>query len=348
MADISIINPGLFTTIQDRGRYGYQQFGMPVTGAMDDFSLRIANILVGNDEYEAAFETTLNGPEILFNIDAVVAITGANMSPKVNGHTVPMWRSIKLTRGDVLSFGAAITGCRGYIAFAGGFDIPAVMGSRSTFIRGGIGGYDGRKLKGNDEINIRKGGSAIAELVDRVIPVDYIPAYEPSCSIRAVLGPQDDCFSGESIDRFFGSEYAVTNEADRMGYRLSGPVLGHKSGADIISDGINLGSIQVPGHGMPIVMMADRQTTGGYTKIATVISADISKMAQLKPGDRIRFKSIDVYEAQKALKEYEGKIHIIKDFVKNNQLHIVRKARYDIRVMGKSFNVLVEELKDAK
>ncbi|MBP7072073.1 MAG: biotin-dependent carboxyltransferase family protein [Clostridia bacterium] len=344
MKDIVIINPGLYTTVQDRGRWGYQEYGMPVTGAMDDYSLRLANILVGNDEYDAVLETTLNGPEISFNTDVVAAITGANMVPRVNGYTVPMWRSLKLFKGDVLSFEMAREGTRGYIAFAGGLDIPAVMGSRSTYVRGAIGGYEGRKLKSNDEIDLRDKNLPIEQLAGRIIPPQYIPQYEDSCIIRVIPGPQDDYFTEESIEKFFSSEYEITKEADRMGYRLSGPQLMHKAGADIISDGINLGSVQVPGHGMPIVMMSDRQTTGGYTKIATVISSDIPVMAQLKPGNKVRFEKIDIREAHKVLKEYENKIKEIKDYVNSYRLYTARMKRYNLKIEGVSYEVIVEEI----
>lgn len=344
MKDIVIINPGLYTTVQDRGRWGYQEYGMPVTGAMDDYSLRLANILVGNDEYDAVLETTLNGPEISFNTDVVAAITGANMVPRVNGYTVPMWRSLKLFKGDVLSFEMAREGTRGYIAFAGGLDIPAVMGSRSTYVRGAIGGYEGRKLKSNDEIDLRDKNLPIEQLAGRIIPPQYIPQYEDSCIIRVIPGPQDDYFTEESIEKFFSSEYEITKEADRMGYRLTGPQLTHKAGADIISDGINLGSVQVPGHGMPIVMMSDRQTTGGYTKIATVISSDIPVMAQLKPGNKVRFEKIDIREAHKVLKEYENKIKEIKDYVNSYRLYTARMKRYNLKIEGVSYEVIVEEI----
>lgn len=344
MKDIVIINPGLYTTVQDRGRWGFQEYGMPVTGAMDDYSLRLANILVGNDEYDAVLETTLNGPELSFNIDAVISITGANMIPRVNGYAVPMWRALKISKGDMLSFEMVREGTRGYIAFAGGLDIPSVMGSRSTYVRGAIGGYEGRKLKSNDEINVRDKNFPIEQLVGRVIPQQYIPQYDSSCKIRVIPGPQDDCFTEESIEKFFSSEYEITKEADRMGYRLSGPQLLHKDGADIISDGINLGSVQVPGHGMPIVMMSDRQTTGGYTKIATVISSDIPLMAQLKPGNKVNFERIDIQKAHKVLKEYEDKIKEIKDYVNNYQLRISKTKRYNLKIGGINYEVMVEEI----
>lgn len=344
MKDMIIVNPGLYTTVQDRGRWGYQEFGMPVAGAMDDYSFRLANILVGNDEYEGVLETTLKGPEIAFNMEAVVAITGANMVPKVNGYAVPLWRSIKINKGDVLSFEMAKEGTRGYIAFAGGLDISKVMGSSSTFVRGGIGGYEGRKLKSNDELNLKKSDVGLQDITNRAIPMEYVPNYKKQCIVRAVLGPQDDCFTDESVETFFGAEYEVTNEADRMGYRLSGPALEHKEGADIISDGINLGSIQIPGHGMPIVMMADRQTTGGYTKIATVISVDMPLIAQLKPGDKLSFEKIDIQEAHKVYKAYEERLQIIKNNIHSYQLKPSRVKRYQIKVEEISYEVLVEEL----
>jgi len=344
MKDIVIVSPGLYTTIQDRGRRGYQEYGMPVAGAMDDFSLRTANILVGNGEYEAVLEATMNGPEIAFNTDAVAAITGANMVPKVNGRIVPMWRSIRLSGGDVLSFETAREGARAYIAFAGGLDIPLVMGSRSTFVRGGIGGFEGRKLMNGDEMNLRDRNVSIQQLINRAIPLQYIPEYRQDCLIRAVPGPQDDYFTRGSLESFFKSEYQMSNEADRMGYRLSGPALEHKYGADIISDGISLGSIQIPGHGMPIVMLADRQTTGGYPKIATVISSDIPLMAQLKPGDRVSFERVDIREAHRILKEYESRIGAIKNYVNNNRLNINQVKRYDLKIEGVGYEVMVEEL----
>jgi antagonist of KipI len=344
MADIEVINGGLFTTVQDKGRYGYQQYGMPVAGAMDEFSLRIANILVGNDEYEAAFEMTMNGPELLFNVDTAIAITGADMTPRINGNIAPMWRAINICKGDMLTFETAKSGIRGYIAFVGGLDIPAVMGSRSTFIRGGIGGVDGRKLKAGDELNIIDTKDNIEVLVKGTVPQEYIPKYDQNCIIRVVLGPQDDCFTDESIEKLVTSEYEVTNEADRMGYRLSGPKLEHKSSADIISDGITMGAIQIPGHGMPIVMMADRQTTGGYAKIANVISSDLPLMAQLKPGDKVRFKYVSIQEAHRILREYESKIESIKKAISYTKIESTRAIRYNIKVMGKHFDVLVKEI----
>lgn len=341
MADMKIVIPGMYTTIQDLGRFNFQKSGMPVAGAMDSFSLKVANILVGNNESEACLEVTLMGPEIEFGCSAVIAITGADLSPKVNGADIDMWSSVQLKQGDILSFGAIKSGCRCYIAVAGGIDIPVVMGSKSTYTRGHIGGMEGRQLKAGDELGLGVQGRN-RTFKPAKVKNEYIPDYKNEITARVVLGPQDDYFSDESLKVFLSSEYTVTNEADRMGYRLSGPEIKHKSGADIISDGITMGSVQVPGHGMPIIMMADRQTTGGYTKIATVITPDIDYIGQLKPGDKLRFKSVDIKEAQKLYKEYINRFESIKKDIEN--VNIISSRKFKVRVHSKEFELLVEEI----
>lgn len=341
MTGFKVINPGLFTTIQDRGRWGYQQFGMPVAGSMDTFSTRIANLLVGNDEYEAVVETTFLGPEIEFTCDEVISITGANMGPKVNGKPVPMWTSLYLSRGDKLSFSGLKTGLRTYIAFSRTLDVPVIMGSKSTFTRGSLGGFQGRKLEKGDLVNLANkelstNGSYIAS--------NFIPQYSGDYTIRVVLGPQDDYFSDEAKEVFLSSQYNITSEADRMGYRLEGPKIQHLDGADIISDGIVFGSVQVPGHGSPIIMMADRQTTGGYTKIATVISPDLHKLAQMGPGSKMNFQSLSVEESHDIYREYEENFHAIRSFIEKNKFEFYDIRRLDLRINGKSFNVDIREI----
>ena len=216
----------------------------------------------------------------------------------INNKAIDMWSGVKVSDGDVLSFGTVKSGCRSYIAIAHGIDVPEVMGSKSTYVKGKVGGFEGRILKAGDEIKI---GSSVENNFTSIVklPTEFIPSYNKDNIVRVVLGPQDDYFTEDGINTFFNCHYEVTNEADRMGYRLSGSKISHKTGADIISDGITMGSVQVPGHGAPIIMMADRQTTGGYTKIATVITPDINIVGQLKPGDSVRFKSIDIEEAIK-------------------------------------------------
>ena len=343
MTIMKILKPGMYTTIQDVGRYNYQKSGMSVAGAMDQFSLKVANILVGNKDSEACLEATLFGLEIEFDGDALIAVTGADLGPMINNKAVDMWSGVKVSDGDVLSFGAAKSGCRGYIAIASGIDVPDVMGSKSTYVKGKVGGFNGRILKAGDEIKIKSSGeNKFAGVVK--LPTEFIPSYSKDNTVRVVLGPQDDYFTENGINTFFSSHYEVTNEFDRMGYRLSGSKITHKTGADIISDGITMGSVQVPGHGAPIIMMADRQTTGGYTKIATVITSDINIVGQLKPGDSISFKSIDIVEAHKVYKEYMKNFDVIRECVAKLECTEIGSKRLKLKVNNKEYDVIVEKI----
>ena len=292
---IYIMSGGLLTTVQDLGRYSYQQQGISPSGAMDSRSFRLANYLVGNQENEAGLEVTLLGPRIQFTNGTVFAVTGADMTPCLNDQPVEMYRAIQVTAGDILSFRELKSGCRSYIAFAGGLDIPLVMGSRSTLLRGAIGGYEGRKLKTGDNIGLRYPVSQLPDLESRVIPAEDFTGEK--VTLRVLLGPQEERFTSEGIATLLREAYVVTPQSDRMGYRLEGPTIQHKTDANIITDGIALGSIQVPGNGKPIIMMADRQSTGGYTKIANVISVDIPRLAQCKPGTQIYFQQVTLEEA---------------------------------------------------
>ncbi len=342
MSTIKILNPGLLTTIQDKGRWGYQKFGMNVAGVMDDLATRIANMLVDNHEYEAVLETTVLGVEILFNCDEVISITGSNINPQINGKAVPMWTSIYVKSGDKLSSSGAVTGLRSYIAFSRGIDVPEIMGSKSTYTRGNLGGIQGRKLNKDDIIQLGKKNLSIKGSFLQDV---YKPIYKKEDNIiRVVLGPQDDYFDKEAIDVFLNSVYTITSEADRMGYRLEGPKINHTVGPDIVSDGVVFGSIQVPGHGSPIIMMADRQTTGGYTKIATVITPDLSKLAQMGTGSTMKFVKLSVEESHIIYREYENQFNEINKFIKDNKFEFsdIRNLVLDIR--GKSFNVSVREV----
>lgn len=343
MNNITINKAGLFTTIQDLGRWGYQQFGMTVAGAMDQFAMRVANMLVGNDENEAVLECTFLGPEIKFDCEEIISITGANMNPKINGEPALMWTSIKVNPGDILTFTGVISGLRAYIAFSRGLDVPEIMGSKSTFIRGKLGGLEGRKLQDNDEINLRE--RPLKE-TGSYLSKDLIPVYEKDSVVRVIMGPQDDYFTDEAIETFLNSTYKVTSEADRMGYRLDGPKIEHKTGPDIISDGIVFGSIQVPGHGSPIIMMGDRQTTGGYTKIATVITPDLSLLAQMGPGWNVKFKKISVEESHALYKEYENRFKEIKTFIDNNKFKFYRTKNLNLNISGVAFHVKINEIED--
>lgn len=309
-SDMNIIKPGLLTTVQDLGRSGYQSIGMSVAGAMDEFSLRMANLLVGNEEGEACLEMTYLGCQIEFKSKEVIAITGADMDPKLNGKEIQMWQAQAVYPGDKLEFGPARSGMRTYISFSRKLDIKDLMGSKSTFLKAGIGGYEGRALKAGDTLSLSE---------DKPTKLGYkldqtqIPRYRIKENIRVVYGPQDDYFTSEAKETFENSTYKISQEADRMGYRLKGEKIGHDSrGADIISDGINFGSIQVPASGQPIIMMADRQTTGGYTKIAGVIRQDLTKLAQMGPAKEISFEPISIDEAHRLYIDYENYLKDIK------------------------------------
>lgn len=303
---IKILQGGALTTIQDAGRIGYQNAGFSVSGVMDYRSFRMANMLLGNGENEAALEVSLMGPIITFTEDNTFAITGGDFSPTLNNKEIDLYAAIPAKKGDTLKLGLAKEGARAYIAFAGGMDIPVVMGSKSTNLKCRIGGYEGRKLEPGDEIAF---SNPKPELINMYKRYEHIREFqEKDITLRVVLGPQIDYFSKDGIRTFLDSEYTVSEEYDRMGCRLKGPAIASKNGVDIISDGIALGSIQIPTSGTPIIMMADRQTTGGYAKIATVIHVDIPKLAQRTPGNRIRFQEVTVEEAAKLYKKEEREL----------------------------------------
>lgn len=309
MSSIDVINGGILTTIQDSGRYGYQELGIPTSGVMDDYNYRLANILVGNKLDEAVFEMTFFGPTLKFNENLIIAITGSNMNPKINGELAPMYETIKVKKGDTLQFGKVNEGIRSYLAFGGSIDVPFVNGSKSTHIKTKMGGIEGRALKAKDEINIKKS----KEKTMRKIPEKYLPIFLNCNILRIVLGPQDDYFTEKGIhDLFRSGGYQVTKDFDRMGIRLKGTAIEHKETADIISDGTTFGSIQVPANGQPIILVADRQTTGGYTKIGNVITADLYKLAQMTFLDKVLFKEVTIEEAQKLATDYKNKFDLIK------------------------------------
>lgn len=296
---ITVLNPGLLTTVQDQGRIGYQQFGVSVSGVMDPRSAALANILAGNGQEEAVLECTMLGPQLRFDRANVIAITGGDLGPTLDGQPVPGYTAVAVRAGQVLRFTAPKTGCRAFVAFAGGLDIPQVMGSRSTYLKAKIGGIQGRKLEKGDVIPFRKPAEVLPRMENRRLLSEFVP--QSVYTLRVVMGPQDDAFTSAGIGTFLSETYTVTPESDRMGCRLDGPAIAHVDGADIISDGIAFGAIQVPSSGTPIIMLADRQTTGGYTKIGTVITADFRILAQLKAGDKVRFIQVPMDFAQNQL-----------------------------------------------
>lgn len=299
---LTILSPGPLTTVQDSGRFGALGKGFSPGGAMDMDAMTVANLLVGNAPGVGVLEMTMLGITARFDCETVIALTGADMSTRLNDEPIARYASIAVHPGDVLTMGAASRGMRAYLAVTGGFDLPLVMGSVSTNLKCALGGFQGRKLKTGDELPLNQSG---APFLPRQVspPEDY-----PDCiSLRVLLGPQDDAFTQKGIDTFLGCEYTVTDKADRMGIRLSGEIIESKNGVDILSDGIAAGSVQIPASGTPIIMMADRQTTGGYAKIATVISADLSRAAQARPGTRIRFVRVTEAEAIRLRRDAEKK-----------------------------------------
>ncbi len=337
MPVVEIISPGMLTTIQDLGRFGYQAQGINTSGAMDDFALRVANILVGNPQGEACLEITLVGPTLVFHDDVIIAITGGDLGPCIDGFSVPMWESLYVKKGSTLSFSGIRWGARAYISFQGGIFVDKVMGSKSTDVRAKIGGLEGRALKEGDRFFV--GLPLDRSVVGRRIPSDLLPLYSNHPTLRVVMGPEDDHFTPSSIELFLSQDWVVTENADRMGYRLEGEPLKHSDrGAEIISDGIALGSVQVPKDGKPIVLLKDRQAVGGYPKIATVISVDVPLIAQLKMNDRLNFKKVSLKEAVRELRDRERVLASLPLLIGKKT-----SSRFRIRVGEKELLVEIEE-----
>ena len=310
---LAVLDPGLFTTVQDLGRFGHQARGMPVAGAMDRYAFTAANLLAGNRPNAAALEMTVKGGSFRFEREAFAAVAGADLQAKLDGRPIEAWSSFAASAGSTLSFDFMKSGCRAYLALRGGIDVPEVLGSRSTYCKAGIGGLSGRALREGDGL---EAGNLSADpgtrLFGRSLLAQFVPAYGGEIVLRVLLGPQDDLFEEAGLATLFRGPYSITNEADRMGYRLEGPAIRHRGKADIVSDALPLGAIQVPGHGKPIVLMADRQTTGGYAKIGTVIGPDLSLLAQAKPDDLVRFVQADEEEAVAALREERSRYRMIE------------------------------------
>jgi biotin-dependent carboxylase-like uncharacterized protein len=301
LSGFAVLDGGPQTIVQDLGRPGYLRYGIPPSGPVDQDAFLLANRLVGNPDTAAALECTLMGPRIEMRQDAIIAVTGAEMAVAVNGRELPRWTAIRVRAGDVLRLGPALRGVRSYVAFAGGIDVPEVLGSRATYLRGSLGGFQGRQLKKGDALNLAP-TAAVEQRQGRRVRAQLIPSYGGEVEVRVILGPQADRFTPEGIAAFLGEPYAMTPQSDRMGARLAGPPVSHTRGHDIVSDGVPLGGIQVVGEGQPIVLLVDRQSTGGYTKVAAVCSFDIWRVGQAKPGQHLRFKRLGVPEAHELLR----------------------------------------------
>jgi antagonist of KipI len=304
-----IVKPGFFTTVQDLGRFGFLKFGVPLSGAMDDFSFRVANMLVGNDCGDACLEITVFGPELEAVHDTQIAVAG-DISLQVNGHETDMWQTLTVKNGDTIVFGKVRTGFRAYLAVRGGIDVPLVLGSRSTYVRGEIGGMQGRQLKAEDYIEGFDTSHPCSQGLS--LPKEFIPDFSARINVDVLLGPQQESFTQEGIESFLSNPYNVTFESDRMGYRLEGPIIERGEHVDTISDAILPGSVQVPANGKPIVTMLDAQTTGGYPKIATVVFSDMYALGQAKPSDTISFHETTLVQAHRRLLEDRRRYRIIE------------------------------------
>jgi antagonist of KipI len=312
---LEILEPGLLTTVQDLGRFGYQRWGIPTAGAMDPFALKAANALVGNPPNAAGLEITLLGPRLAFSEGCAIAITGAELGPRLNGREIESWKRQLVTPGSILEFSGRRSGARAYLAVSGGIDLEPWLGSRSTYLMAAVGGFDGRALRAGDRLPI---GRSALSLTRPSIPPDRRPPYTSEPTVRVVLGPHADRFTEEGIDSFLSGSYQITPSSNRMGYRLEGPKIAHTRGPDLISCGIPLGGIQVPGSGQPIILTADHQTAGGYTMIATVIQADIPLVAQCLPGERLRFRAVGLDEAREALLRQEAMLRAVTQETEGN------------------------------
>ncbi len=309
MAKITVISSGPLSTIQDEGRFGYMNTGFSPNGAMDSYSMRLANILVGNAPGNGVIEMTMIGMTMSFDSTAVIALTGADMQPEINGKLIKMYAACEVHKGDTLSLKAAVSGMRTYFAVAGGFDLSPVMGSMSTNLKCKLGGFCGRKLRAGDELPLRWDISLKIIGERGMIPEN---TYRSLVTVRVITGPQDDYFTVGGMKTFLTSEYTVSEKSARMGIRLDGDKIENKNGVDIISDGIATGAVQIPASGTPIIMMADRQTTGGYAKIANVISADLKIIAQARPGTKIRFQAVSEKEAVRLKNKEDSKLKALQ------------------------------------
>jgi biotin-dependent carboxylase-like uncharacterized protein len=309
----AVRNPGPMTTVQDLGRLAFLDRGVPLSGALDPFACRVANLLVGNPEEAAVLEITVMGPTLEVLAPADIALTGADMGMTINREPVRAWRTVRANPGEVIRIPRAAYGCRAYLAVTGGIDVPRMMGSRSTFVRAKIGGVQGRGLIKGDTLH-RGAGSLLSR--PRELPDEWIPQYAREIALRAVPGPQDDAFR-EGIDAFFGASYEVTQQADRMGCRLRGPAV-RRDGElpeSIVTEPTMPGNVQVPADGQPIILLVE-QTSGGYAKIATVITADLPKVAQVVPGNSVRFERVTLEDAHHLYREQQKHVQQIREYLK--------------------------------
>jgi len=325
---IKVLKPGLEDTVQDYGRDGYYRRGMPPSGALDQFSYSVGNLLVGNQSGAAALEITYMGPELEFQKDATIALTGGEIPPKINGKPVPMWETLKVKSGDILSFDILKSGARTYLSVAGGIDVPVFMGSRSTYSPSGLGGFEGRKLREEDILQI--GNLTEDEIKEGTkIPSEFIPQFTKHHEIRIVDGLCSYLLTEHSKQRLLDVEWTITSQANRCAYRMKGepmefvtreqPFGAGSDPSNVVDLGYPIGSIQIPGGIEPIALLREAVTAGGIATVATIISADLNRMGQAKTNEKIKFRSVSLEEALQARKIEKNKLLKIKEFVKLNK-----------------------------
>lgn len=341
-----VVAAGMQTSVQDRGYVGYLDEGICSSGAMDQYSLAVANILVGNERGEAGLEVTASGPTLLFLTDEIISITGADFSPKLDGADVEMYKALLVKRGQTLSLGTRKTGFRGYIAFAGGLDVPVFYGSRSTILRNEFGGFEGRALKRDDILSFRAPKVELPNFTRRkVAPKQMLHS---DLTLRVIRGPQDYMFSEEAISILESPEgYLISDEFNRQGYRLNGPKIEPLETTMIVSDGVAIGSIQIPPSGEPFILLQESSSSGGYTKLGTVISVDIPKIAQTFAGSRLYFKYVTVDEAQELLAQEGEELHRLESELNKAQPPVRQQERtkqnsYRIMVNGVGVDISIE------
>lgn len=288
---LEIIEPGFLSTVQDAGRWGWLRFGVPPSGPLDAAAFNAANALTGNAPHAAGLEITWIGPTLRVTRDALIAVCGADFELWVGRLPVPTWHSVVMRAGQVLRFGERRSGARAYLAVDGGIALPPYLGSQATYLPGGFGGLEGRALRAGDQLPLHPGNGDPFARAGRAWPRAQRPPYSAAPLLRVILGPQAEAFSETGIATLLNATYTLSPTSDRMGARLVGPAIAHAGETGIVSDGVIAGCIQAPPDGQPIIMLADHQTTGGYPKIATVIQADLPLLAQLMPGDRVRFQA---------------------------------------------------------
>jgi antagonist of KipI len=300
---LDVLDGGALTIVQDLGRWGYTHLGVPVCGPMDPFAFRAANLLVGNEIGAASLEITAVGPSLRIDGECFIALAGGDLGAVLDGQQLHPWKPYLARWGSEVAFVGRREGGRAYLAITGGIDVTPWLGSRSTYLPGRLGGYRGRAVKAGDALPIARTDRIVTRVPLEGLANSRRPAYRSDPTLRVILGPHVDRFTPRGIETFLQSEYRLTEQSDRMGYRLEGPPISLSASADISSCGTPLGAIQVPGSGKPILLMADHQTAGGYPLIGAVIQADIPLAAQCLPGDPLRFRAVDLREAQDSLRE---------------------------------------------